>query len=306
MFGIERYNYQAFTKDVLMRDAATDNLKGPRPGERAPDFVGRTLDGDQVHLSEFRGKANVVLYFGSATCPMTASSVRGMDELARSYEGEDVLFLMVYVREAHPGEKLPAHYTIEDKVAAAELLREQEDVEMPIIVDELNGTIHRKYGKVPNPTYIIDKSGHVAFRCLWTKPAIVEKALDELLMIQEETGADEAIVMGGEHTMMPKMMPLAHTARALDRGGRRAVYDFESEMGVPGKMMVMGSRAMRPMAEHPGATLATAGAIAGVITGAIFLGRYLRNERLRRRTPYERDERANRDQQGEDYTAMGI
>ena len=44
---------------------------------------------------------------------------------------------------------------------------------MPIIVDDLRGSIHKKYGKLPNPTFLIDKSGRIAFRCLWTQPAVV-------------------------------------------------------------------------------------------------------------------------------------
>src|SRR4051812_38161490 len=151
MFGLKPYNYDTFTRDLLVKDVAASKLSGgPKPGSRAPDFEGRTLDGDVVRLRDFKGEKNVVLTFGSATCPMTAATIAGMNDLYEDYAGEDVEFLFVYVREAHPGEQLGPHESYDEKLAAAELLREEEDIEMPIVVDEVNGTIHRKYGKLPN------------------------------------------------------------------------------------------------------------------------------------------------------------
>ncbi len=204
MFGFQPYNYPKFTRELLLHDLAKSKvLGGPRPGSFAPDFTGRTLDGDKVRLSDLRGEKNVVLTFGSATCPMTIGSIAGMNELFAEHEGYDVAFLFVYVREAHPGNDLPQHVTIDDKIAAAELLRDEEDVEMPIIVDEVRGAIHRKYGKLPNPSFLIDKSGRIAFRCQWTQPAVIEEALTELLAAQAERDAEHAIVAGGENTAIP-------------------------------------------------------------------------------------------------------
>src|ERR1700751_3499767 len=117
MFG-SNYNYHSFRRNRLLRDLATSQLGGaPRPGDRAPDFVGRTLQGDTVHLKDFRGRKNVVLTFGSATCPQTAGSLPGLNDL---YEDRDpnVEFFFVYTREAHPGDKLAAHRSFEEKVQA--------------------------------------------------------------------------------------------------------------------------------------------------------------------------------------------
>src|SRR5262249_17489048 len=200
MFGLQSYNYDTFTKDMLLKvmAAAKTAVGGPRPGERAPDFEARTLDGDKVKLSNLRGRKNVVLTFGSATCPMTAGSVGGIDDLAEKFDSDDVQFFFIYVREAHPGEKIGAHTTMEEKVTAAELLREEEALQIPVVVDDLRGNIHRKYGKLPNPTFIIDKSGRVAFRGYWTQPSVIEEALKELVEVQEERGVAHAVVLGGE------------------------------------------------------------------------------------------------------------
>ena len=113
-------------------------------------------------------------------------------------------FFFVYTREAHPGDQLGAHSSYEDKVNAAELLRQQEGVDIPIIVDELSGNIHRKYGKLPNPTFIIDKAGRIAFRSLGTRASVIHAALDELLEVQQEEGKDHAIVCDGEDLHCPR------------------------------------------------------------------------------------------------------
>ncbi|MFB3917815.1 MAG: peroxiredoxin family protein [Terriglobales bacterium] len=316
MFGFKPYNYEEFTKDVLIKDIALDKFSSPKPGDRAPDFEARTLEGEKVRLSYYRGEKNVVLTFGSVTCPFTASSIGGLNDLYEDYEGEDVAFLFCYVREAHPGERLPAHESMHEKVRAAELFRNEESVSIPIVVDDLSGSIHKKYGKLPNSTFLIDKSGRVAFRSLWTRPRILRDALDELLERQEERGVEHAVVHNGQDTFMPSAKAIIHTHRALQRGGRRAIREFRREMGTAGVLTVTGSRVVRPVAkvvepvtENPGKTIAFAALGAGIVVGAVFLGRALRNRRLRQRVPYDIERlgmpRRTASSPG-DYEAVGI
>ena len=287
MFGFQRYNYENFRKDTLMKHAARHLFgSGPEPGEKAPNFEGRTLDGDKIKLSDFRDDQNVVVTFGSSTCPFTAASIGGMNDLYEDSQDEEVEFLFVYVREAHPGEKRPPHKTWEDKVAAAEEFRDEEDIEMPIIVDDLTGRIHRKYGTLPNPTYIIDRSGRVAFRSLWTRPNMIAKALHELIEKQDASGNDHFIVWGGEDTKPPLTYAMLHTHRALDRGGDPAIRDFRDEMGRAGWALDMGSRIVEPVALNPGKSFAGAAIAGGVIVGGLYLGRYLRRQWRGQRMPY--------------------
>ena len=310
MFGTQPYNYDTFTKDLLVKDLAAARTlpSGPRPGDKAPEFEGRTLDGEKFRLSDFRGKKNVVLTFGSVTCPMTAGSIGGLDQVAEEADADEVQFLFVYVREAHPGEKIPAHSSMEKKLAAAELLREQEALEIPMLVDDLRGSIHRKYGKLPNQTFIIDKSGRVAFRTYWTQPSVIEEALKELLEVQEERGVDHAVVLGGEDKSVPVKSTLFHAYRALRRGGKKSVRDFEKAMGLPGRMVMAGSRFVGPVAEHPGKTLAALALGAGVVAAGIFAGRALRERRFSRQ-PYQYfpvDTEEEQVDTGSDYGAVGI
>ncbi len=311
MFGFKRYNYDTFTRDLLMKDLAVSELAGgPAPGDRAPDFEARTLDGDRIQLSDFEGEKNVVLTFGSVTCPMTTGSIAGMNDLYDEYSGDDVQFLFVYVREAHPGEQLPAHREIDDKVRAAELLRDEEDVEMQIIVDDLRGTIHKKYSKLPNPTFLVDKSGRIAFRCLWTQPGVVEDALEELLERQRERGVDHVVVNGGEHTSMPASYAAIHSYRALERGGSKSLDDFRQAMGLPGRVALATSRIIHPVASNPGKSVVAAALAVGVVTAGVLAGKKLRERGWRHDLPYDihegLDHRRGTATGTDDYEPVGI
>ena len=307
MFGFRRYNYQDFRKDVVLKHAARHLFgSGPEPGEEAPDFELRNLDGDEVELSDFRGEKNVVLTFGSSTCPFTAASIGGMNDLYEDFEDEDVAFFFVYVREAHPGEKRGAHRDQDDKVEAAENFREEEEVDIPILVDDIHGKVHKKYGALPNPTYIIDKAGQVAFRSLWTRPRLIARALEALIEVQEEEGEDHAVVLDGEDTKPPITYAMLHTHRALDRGGERAIEQFRREMGRAGWAMDAASRVAEPVALNPGKAFAGAAIAGGVIVGGLYLGYFLRQKRLgSSRVPY-RYNRVGRDRPDEGDYAVGI
>ena len=286
MFGNAGYNYPEFKKSQFTKLFEKQFGSAPEPGDRAPDFELRTVDGDKIRLSDFRDESNVLLVFGSATCPLTASSIGGLQKLYEDYNDDGVEVLFVYVREAHPGDQIPSHSTMADKVRAAELLRDEEDLEFPILVDDLSGKVHRKYSGQANPAFLIDKSGRIAYRQLALDPGEMQEAIDELLERQEERGADHAIVHGGESTDIPAIKPMLFAHRALERGGQRAISNFREEMGVPGRMAVVGSRVARPVAEHPGTSLATAAAIAGVIGLGLWAGKQLRERRFGER-PYQ-------------------
>ena len=108
MLGLGTYNYGHFSRE-LFHDLARSSFSGPGPGVRAPDFKATTLDGETIRLSDYSGKKNVLLIFGSATCPMTAATIGQINELYDRFRGDEIEFLFIYVREAHPGEVIPAH-----------------------------------------------------------------------------------------------------------------------------------------------------------------------------------------------------
>lgn len=308
MLGFSTYNYERFTLDIL-RDHAETPFAGPEPGDRAPDFKAATLAGETVRLSDFAGRKNVLLIFGSATCPMTAASIGGINGLYDRFRGDDIEFLFIYVREAHPGERIPAHRSMRAKTSAARHLRDEEEVLMPMVVDDVHGSIHKKYSRLPNPAFLIDKSGRVAFRCKWAKPDQLASAIEELLEIQHERSVDHAVVNGGQDLSMPHSYTVLYSYRALERGGKGSLQDFRQALGLPGQVALAASRLAEPLLGNPGRILAVCALTAAVLAGGLYAGFELRKRRLgTRRNPYRAYERGRgRDTEtGTDYGAVGI
>jgi peroxiredoxin len=305
MFGFTRYNYDRFRRE--MQSSASDRWgRAPEPGDEAPGFELRSLSGELVKLSEFKNSRNVVLTFGSATCPQTAASIGGLRSLAREFPRSEVEFLFVYVREAHPGAELPAHHSMEDKARAALLLREQEQIDFPVLVDELGGEVHRRYGALPNASFIIDKSGRVAYRSLASHSASLGAALEELLEREKERGVHHAVVHGGEDAITPSLKTFLNAYRAIERGGYDAVVNFRGELGIPGRMVLRGGRMARPITEHPAITIASAVGVVGAIGLGLWAGYKLRKRRFASR-PYDAYRGLEGRRNGEDdYTAVGI
>ncbi|MHA2101614.1 MAG: peroxiredoxin family protein, partial [Candidatus Kariarchaeaceae archaeon] len=102
---IKTYNYFHFNA----KEETKSEFMGPDIGEIAPDFVAYTINGDEIRLSDYKGKT-VVIESGSYTCPSFIGYINPMNKLSLQYS--DVEFLVLYVREAHPGSKIGPHQSM--------------------------------------------------------------------------------------------------------------------------------------------------------------------------------------------------
>ena len=75
---------------------------------------------------------------------------------------------MVYTRETHPGENIRSHVKLDEKLEHARLFKQIENVKLRLLVDSLDGRIHRMYGMLPNMVYIISKEGRIIYKASWT------------------------------------------------------------------------------------------------------------------------------------------
>ena len=91
--------------------------------------------------------------------------------------------VFVYTREAHPGEHRPAHHSMGDKLTAARAFRDEWSVRRPILVDDLDGTLHRSYGMLPNMAFVVSGGGQLVYKANWTDAShlalVVQRTLDE-------------------------------------------------------------------------------------------------------------------------------
>jgi hypothetical protein len=223
----DHYNYDTFTRSLAAEDLHFPG--GPRPGDMAPDFELPNLGGGVFRLSEHRGKP-VLLTLGSITCPMTAGSRPALLHLFEEFS-DRVEVVTVYVREAHPGERHSHHTSLEQKTQYAREWVALDRIPWTVLVDALDGAIHRQYGLLPNPAYLIGRSGRVAFRALWAgQERLLRKMIDELL--QREAAGEDPVVLGEQENLV---IPLIHGAAEFDhavgRGGEKAKEDFRRAFG---------------------------------------------------------------------------
>ncbi|MGD9967569.1 MAG: peroxiredoxin family protein [Hyphomonadaceae bacterium] len=159
------YRFQRLSMSILMRDLsfAKDDLG---PGDAAPDFDLPTISRRRFRSRGLIHHRATLMVFGSSTCPMTDNSTPGLKALHRLY-GARVQFVMVNVREAHPGARLSQPGTNEDKLAHARYLRDLHDLPFDVAVDDIHGALHRAFGAKPNAAYLIGPDGVILFRAHW-------------------------------------------------------------------------------------------------------------------------------------------
>ncbi len=211
-------NYDVFDPELIPLHVFT----GPEVGDKAPDFEAVTTDGRKVSLSDFSGKT-VILEMGSYTCPMYHGDIDAMNQLRQKFP--DAVFLVLYIREAHPGEKIHGHDSMADKISIAKKVQGNPSENRTVLIDNIDGTIHQAYGALPNSVHVINATGIVAFRSDWNNVVMVDRILTEL---QENSDAISLI----EH--FPKKPPLLtkNGVPVLFRGGWRAIWDMI--VAVPG------------------------------------------------------------------------
>ena len=66
-----------------------------------------------------------------------------MDEMATRYADRGVTSVFIYTREAHPGENLPHHTSMDLKRDHARAFRDECHVGRRILIDDLEGSVHQ-------------------------------------------------------------------------------------------------------------------------------------------------------------------
>jgi len=209
----QSYNYKQFDMAVYVNKA----LSGPEVGEPFGDFEVQTSEGEWLKFSQLLNKP-VVIETGSVTCPIYASNVKKMQQLKQEFP--DVQFVVLYVREAHPGTATPFHEDIEAKLEQAQRLKKEHSDDRLVLVDHINGSIHQKYGDLPNTVYFVNTDGTVLYRGNWNTPECLEKALK---------GFPNSLNELPDTLASPNPNPLL-TIRVLLKGGWNALIHFFREM----------------------------------------------------------------------------
>lgn len=209
---------------------------------------------------------------------MTIGSVEPMKKLYAEF-GNQVQFVEVLVRQAHPGPKEPAYHNFEEKMRDAERYRQVESIPWTLLVDDWEGTVHQAYGGLSDPSYLIDREGRISFYNMWTDPHSLFSAI-ETLLVQGGVG----IVDGGLTRRVRLGPTLTDGWRGLERGLPQSVSDLM--VAAPGSPVLLWlGYQLRPvlapltLRHRPLSPTARAALVVGGATAAVLGARWMLSRR---------------------------
>lgn len=80
---------------------------------------------------------------------------------------------------------------MEEKLANARLLIRQKKVEMPVLMDGMDEAAHRKFGRLPNMVYVVDMTGRIVYKSMWTRHQELREFLRELIQPRDDSRSDQ-------------------------------------------------------------------------------------------------------------------
>jgi hypothetical protein len=196
---------------------------GQQPGWSVPDFDLATLGPERLRKSDFMGSRPALFTFASMTDPIFASAVPALKRLYREFSGS-VAFVTVYVRESHPGDRIPQPDSLDAKIGHARMLRERDGIPWTVAVDDLEGTFHRAMGGISGAAYLMDSNGNVAFR---TRCSNDEKTVRGALVAIAGGPPEHPFERG--RRIVPFARALAHMDEVVRAAGPTAVDDLRRE-----------------------------------------------------------------------------
>ncbi len=213
------YRYKRFTTSLLMRDLRFGK-DAAGPGDSFPSFELVTTSGDRLVNHDVFGDKPVLVIFGSMTCPMTASAAPSVQELYDDF-GDRVKFIMLYVREAHPGENFTQSATMDEKLEYARALKKFYDIQWIVAADNINGDLHRALDPKPNSAYLVNSEGTIVFRSLWAADRdALRQALDAAAAGRVPESKQSDALIG------PVTRAMGQVQEVMTRGGPQAVRDL--------------------------------------------------------------------------------
>jgi hypothetical protein len=214
-----RYRFEHLALPLVLRDLYFSK-RDPRPGDRIPRFDLPIVGGGRFRSDDLARTGPTLLIFGSATCPVTDNAAPGLKELYERF-GDRVRFVMVNVREAHPGKEFPQPGTLEEKTVHAERLRDLHGFDFEVAVDDVDGSLHRALSPKPNSAYVVAPDKTILFRAQWANDT---EALAAALSAVVAGDVPRRATSGG--VVRPMLRMLRNIAPALDRAGKGAWADM--------------------------------------------------------------------------------
>ena len=196
---------------------------------------------------------------------MTRSAGPALRKLHREY-GDRIRFLTLYVREAHPGERLRQPRNMAQKIRAAQAYADRDEISWPVVVDDLAGSLHRQLDCKAHTAYFVDETGRVAHRALWANDErAMRKGLEILLHHRPPTHRAR------NNRLLPMLRGTASMFEVLDAAGEQAKADVRRS-APPVYGLARLADALRPLPPLARTMLAM-GAVASMMAGLVVAAR---------------------------------
>jgi len=108
-------------------------------------------------------------------------------------------------------------------------LQRLEDVKFPVIVDPLDGRIHRTYGVWPNALFVIHKDGRLIFRSNMASDRELRQFLEDLLAAEKAAAEGQVTHLQYSERVLPHVADQATHRRVYERAGAKAFEDYWSK-----------------------------------------------------------------------------
>jgi Spy/CpxP family protein refolding chaperone len=167
--------------EVNMEATQADSTELPASGVSGssslpalPDFGLNRIDGKPLTRDSLRGEP-AVLIFGSYTSPSFRDRLPEIAALAEQFDRR-ARFVVIYTAEAHPvGEwdvqrnrddkiELSQHATMDDRLAAARLLRDRLGLKLDIAPESMDAPLSATLETFPNGLVVLDGQGNLVAR----------------------------------------------------------------------------------------------------------------------------------------------
>jgi peroxiredoxin len=127
-----------------------EGAKGVAIGAAVPDFKMPDCTGKEQTLSQHKGKV-VVLAFTSQNCPYSRAYDPNVCELAKTYEGKEVVFLNIDSDQRNTPESIKKYCC------------EQNKFSVPVLKDAKNEYADKLNARRTPEMYVVDKEGKLAY-----------------------------------------------------------------------------------------------------------------------------------------------
>ena len=132
------------------------------------------------------------------------------------------------MREPHAGGRYPQPGSIDERRQYAHDFCEADHTTVPVILDDVDGSIHKLFGYFPNSVVVLDERGRVVYRANWADHREIRRVLERLQQASGvRSGGNSPGIPRWSEELLPKLPddPTAELAKSIEVWEEAENYD---------------------------------------------------------------------------------